>query len=348
MANIVWDLVDPAELTQYIRAYDNEVLRDDARIALDQILPNQDIDDLDFRVRRGALTDVDAAEYRAFDTPARMTGRPGTTRIQGELGPVSRQIPLGEEEALRQRALDRGVDDPIIDAIYADAERMVRSVQVRVELARGDVIDDGVITINEGGFNLTADWGRAAGMSVSAGTDWDDAANGTPITDLLTWSDAYYDQNGIEPAFFRVTREILGWLKLSQEVRDFAGPAFHSAPERVSLSLLTDVLAAQELPLPWMYQSKFRVDGVQTDVLNADKTYLLPPTSEPVGNTFYGPTAEGIKLAERGLIERQDVPGIVALATQNEHPVQTFTVATALALPVMPNPDLIMDATIDS
>src|SRR5690348_7627109 len=106
MANMLFDLVSPALLTQYSRAYDNEVLRPQARFVLGEFMPDIMIEDLDYRIRKDSLQDVDMAEYRAWDTPAKLTSRPGVSRISGELGPISRGILLGEEERLRQRMLE--------------------------------------------------------------------------------------------------------------------------------------------------------------------------------------------------------------------------------------------------
>src|SRR5688500_18683742 len=153
MANILCDLVDPAELTQYARQYDDEVLRN--RFRLDQLLPNRPVDDHEFRLRVGSFTDVDAAEYRAWDIQPAMTGRPGITRKRGELAPVSRQIPLLEEEGLRLRDLLAGSSDGRIRAIFDDVERRVRSVQARIELARGGVVPAGNLTEAETGTHVT-------------------------------------------------------------------------------------------------------------------------------------------------------------------------------------------------
>src|SRR4051794_14735442 len=104
MANLVLDLVEPQLLIDYVRAWDIEVLRPDAQLELARYLPDRLTEDLEFRIRKGALNDVDAAEYRSWDTPSPMTGRPGVSRISGSLGPISRAIPLGEEETLRMRS----------------------------------------------------------------------------------------------------------------------------------------------------------------------------------------------------------------------------------------------------
>lgn len=345
MANIVYDLVDPAELIQYVRQFDNEVLRNENQDSLEDILPNTPTDDLEFRVRKSARNLVDAAEYRAWDTPARMTGRPGVRYIRGSLGPVSRQIPLSEEEFLRVRALLRDNDDPIIDQIYEDSENMIRAVQDRVELARGDIINDGKLTIAENGLVLEANWGRDASMSVAAGTVWTTTATATPLTDLLAWVQAYRDLNGTDPGAILMSKVRIANLALNAEIREYAA-ANATTPTRVNRATIDAVLANEGLPPIRLYDRFARKDGAIARVLPQNKVFLIPPAGDNPGVTYYGPTAEAIKFAGRGIIDLQDAPGVVALVTETEHPVQTYTVGTAIAMPVMPNPDLILDATV--
>jgi hypothetical protein len=51
-------------------------------------------------------------------------------------------------------------------------------------------------------------------------------------------------------------------------------------------------------------------------------------------------------LAGKGYIVEEDMPGIVALNLRNENPVQTFTLATAVAVPVLPEPRLVICADV--
>ena len=345
MARIVYDLVDPAELIQYVRAFDNEVLRAENQQSLEDVLPNVETEDLEFRVRKSARNLVDTAEFRAWDTPARMTGRPGVKYIRGSLGPLSRQIPLSEEEFLRQRALARGNNDPIIDQIYEDSENMIRSVQDRIELARGDIINDGKLTIAENGLVLEANWGRAAAMSVSAAVVWTTVATATPLQDMLTWVQAYRDQNGSEPGSIVMPKSRIANLALNAEIREYAS-ANGTTPSRINRATLDDVLANEGLPPIRLYDRWVRVNGAKTTVLPANKVFLFPAAGDNPGVTYYGPTAEAIKFAGRGIIDQTDTPGVVALVTETEHPVQTYTVGTAISMPVMPNPDLILDAVV--
>lgn len=356
MPNLITDLVDPAELTEYARAYNDETLR--SRFVLEQILPNREIPDVEFRVRSGGLQDVDVAEYRAWDTQPPMTGRPGITRKRGEIPPVSRQIPLLEEESLRLRAMQQGNNNPIIDAIFDDVERMVRSVQARVELARGDVLTDGIVTINENGVNVSVDFGVPAGHKPTRATTlaWTtaNAATALPITDLLTWLDLYKTDTGVMPRGIMMGRGLFPALAVNNEVRAYAQAGASTAPARVNLATIGQIFADFGIP-PLMglgsdpsgdpfYDQSVRVNGVVTPVIPAGRVVFVPPADEPVGNTFYGITAEAVRLIERNLITAQAAPGIVALTLQNDNPVQTFTLATGIALPAIINPELIFTA----
>lgn len=344
MPSIIGDIVPPSTLINYVRAYDIEVLRPDAQFLLNTWLPDIVTDELEFRIRKGALNDVDTAEYRAWDTPAPMTGRPGVSRISGSLGPLSRQIPLGEEEFLRARVLLTGDQDPLVAAIYDDAERMIRSVMARIELARGDLIDDGKVTIAENGLTLTADFGRTGTHSVTAGTLWTNTAS-TILADLLAWTTTYVNDNGAMPATILMPRARISNIALNAEMRGYA--AMNGVtPARINAETIAAILGAEGLPPITIYDTQVRVNGTRTRVLPANKVYLMPDTTEPVGNTFFGVTAEALLLAQRGLIAASEAPGIVAVVTQTEHPVQTYTVGTAIALPAMPNPDLIIDAVV--
>jgi hypothetical protein len=342
---MVTDLVDPQELIDYVRAWDIEVLRPEAQLTLDEFLPNRLVDDLEFKIRKGALNDVDVAEYRAWDTQPRMTARPGTTYIEGSLGPVSRQIPLGEEESLRIRAMERQNNDPIVSAIFDDAERMVRSVQARIELARGDVINDGKVTISENGLQLEADFGRSGSATKTAANLWTDTSLGKPLTDLLTWQEDYINLNGVAPELVLMSRARLSNFALNTEMRQYASVG-GTTPNRINMETVAAIMAAEGLPAIQIYDTSVRVNGVSTRVLPQNKVFLMPPKSEPVGHTFYGITAEAIELRSRGLITQEAMPGVVAITLKNENPVQTFTLGTAIALPVTPNPNLIFDCTV--
>jgi len=339
---LIYDLIEPKVLLDYTRTWDNEVLKKDNQFALGAYFPDLMTEDLEFRIRKGSLNDVDIAEYRAFDTPARMTDRPGVSIMYGSLGPVSRQIPLGEEEMLRTKALDRNTNDPIIQAILDDAERMIRSVQARLELARGDILDDGVVTIDENGLSITADFQRPAALSKTASKVHSDPTADV-ITDLLAWQTAFQDENGEDPAEIIAPRATVGQWLLNEEVRTYGIGINGVQPQRVTRSDLDTILQAEGLPPIRYYDVTVRKDKVKTRVLPANKIYMVG--SGELGKTHYGVTAEALKLRSKGYITREQAPGVVAVVVESDHPVQTFTVGTALAMPSI-NPQKVLDAQV--
>jgi hypothetical protein len=68
-----------------------------------------------------------------------------------------------------------------------------------VELAWGDVLADGVLTINENGVQQQVDYGIPSANKVTAATLWSTTATPRPLTDLLAWYDQYVALNGIGP-----------------------------------------------------------------------------------------------------------------------------------------------------
>lgn len=354
MAQIIYDLADLGELTQYVRAYNDEQLRN--RFVLDQVLPNVQAPGIEADVRAGSLTMANAATFRAWDTQPGMAKRPGAERKRLELPPVSQQIPLTEEESLRLDAMERGSNDPLVRQIYDDVERMVTSVQARIEIARGQVLSTGVMTINENGINLSVDYGVPGSHKpvIAAGPlQWTvaNAATAKPITDLLAWTELYQTDTGTLPRGMLMSRARLAALAVNDEVRSFVQGGAATAPPRVNLATLNSALADEGIP-PLLslgadptgmngpfFDEVVRVDDVATKVIPEDKVVFVP--SDPAfGSTFYGLTAEATRLVERGLITRQEAPGLVAVVLQNDNPVQTFTLATAIALPVIVNPEL--------
>lgn len=348
-ARIIWDTVDPAQLTAYARAFNDEVLENE--FGLQAWLPNELNEDLEYRLQRGGRRDVDVAEYQAFDTQPRMTGRQGFGSIRGDLVPLSRQIPLLEEERIRLRILNRnggveGRNGALLNAMFNDVELMVRAVQARVELARGQVLSTGKFTLAENGLMMEADFGMKSSHKPVAGTVWSNPAADI-IGDLLAWTQLFVDDTGEEPGIIVANRTIFGHFYGNTAMRTaLAGPS-GTLPARLNNEMINALFAAYGLPPIMLYDTKVRVNGVQTRVIPVDRVLMLPaPGGSQVGSTQYGITAEAIEMAERGLILAQDMPGIVAIGLRNENPPQTFTLAKAIAVPALPAPDWVISADV--
>ncbi|MEU7972165.1 major capsid protein [Micromonospora sp. NPDC049089] len=337
------DYVTPAELTGYVRAaiadYDRNVF------SLARWLPRSEVDDLQYRFTRGGEGLIDAATFRAYDAESPIGSRPGVTRITGELPPISRKIRLGEYDRLRQRR-DNGA---IRNAILSDAARMARAVAARLELARGEALYRGQLSISENGVVATVDFGRAGGHTVAPGVLWSTVASATPLADLLSWRETYITANGVAPGAILMSTTVLGYLLRNAEIRALAATTA-GTPTIVSQTTVNAVFAAYGLPPIELYDAQVRVNGAATRVIPVDRVVLLPapgnpdaPESSELGATLHGTTAESLE-PEFGL--SGDEPGIVAGAYSTKDPVAVWTKAATIGLPVLANPDLTFAADV--
>lgn len=340
---LVLDLVDPQDLQGYTREIQLEEERN--RFVLAGVLPNVNIDEIEYRVTRGNMRDADAASVRAWDTESPIGSRQGLERIMGELPPISKKMRLGEEERLRKRALERGNNQGLIDALYDDAAQLARSVVARIEMFRGEALFNASISINENGVIQTVDFGRKAGHTVTAGTLWSNTGAATPVANLRSWIQTYIDSNGVAPAYILTSTAVISNLLLNAEIRSLAATAA-GTPGIVTIDTVNAVFTAFGIPPLVAYDVSTRVAGSSTRITPVNKIVLMPPAGEPLGSTFFATTAEALELTEARAINQDQAPGMVATIHKMDDPVSTWTKVAAISLPVLVNPDLTFTATV--
>lgn len=339
------DYIAPAELTGYVR----EALQDLQvnQFTLSQYLPNRVIDDLQYRFTAGGEGLVEAASYRAYDAESPIGSRPGITQVTGEIPPVSRKIRLGEYDRLRQRSAQQQIGQ----YIQSDAVRMTRAVAARVELARGDALANGTITMDENGVIATVDFGRDPSHTAApSGALWSDTATSEVLTDLVAWYDIYVATNGSPPGTILTSTTVSRLMQRNAEVIA-AVAGTQTGRTRVTAAELNDLLRSENLPPVDTYDARVTIGGASTRVIPDDRLLLLPPAGDPgnpestdLGATLYGTTAESL---EPGFgIEDGEEPGIVAGAYSTQDPVALWSKAAGISLPVMANPNLSFSATV--
>lgn len=334
---IIDDYITPQELTGYSRAASADF--DVNEFILTRWLPTQPIDDLAYRFERGGGGLVEAAVFRGYDTPTPFGARQGITRVSGELPPISRQLRLSEYDRIRLRAGNN--TDRLRNAIFNDADNLVRQISARMELARGEALYTGKVILNENGVQATVDFGRAAGHTVTAGTVWSNIA--APITtELRTWFDTYVATNGRPPgAILTSTSVKRNMQKNTSIINAIAGSA--AGRVMVNDAELNGYLESEGLPPVQTYDAQVSVGGVATRVIPADRLLFLPAPGEQLGATLSGITSEALE-PEYGL--EGDEAGIVAGTYKSVDPVAIFTKAAALKLPILGNADLTFAADV--
>lgn len=339
------DYFEPPVITGYTRTALLELPVNQFRLA--QWLPNRLIDDLVYRFNKGGDSLLSAAPFRAYDAESTIAGRPGVTRVSGELPPISRKIVLGEYDRLRRFA---NPDAGIQDAILSDANRVTRQIAARLELARGSALVNAALTLDENGVKASVDFGRDASMSATASTLWSLTGSADPIQDLTDWITTYVDLNGQPPGVLLTSTRIRGYLLRNSAIRALAGNML-GTPNQVSAETLNSILNAYDLPRLETYDVRYDVSGTATRVIADNLALLLPapvdvnnPEGTDLGATFFGTTAESLD-ASYGLATA-DAPGIVAGVYRSEDPIAIWTKAAAIALPVLANPNLSMKLTV--
>jgi hypothetical protein len=339
------DYYDPTDLTGYVRAalYSFAI----NRFILSGVLPDRPIDDLEYRFLAGGQGLADAASFRAYDAESQIGSRPGMIRKSGELPPVSRKLRLGEYDRLRQRT------DPqaqIALGIENDAARLALGIAARMELARGDALVNGSVTISENGIQAEIEFGRSSEAEVTAGILWTDTADADPISDLVAWCLAYVEMNGVDPGNVIFSRQVMANLSRTESLRRLVANVI-GEPAIVSQATVTQLFNAFGLPPFVTYDAQVNVGGVATRIIPPEVVLLVPPIvatddfeGTELGATFWGTTAESLE-PNYGLAE-EDRPGIVAGVYSDEDPVALWTKASAIGLPILANPNLAWVGTV--
>src|ERR1035437_2871888 len=339
---LIYDLANPQELLGFVRNIPF------SQFTLDQFLPVETLNDIEYRFTRSDLIDQEIAPYRAWDAEAAIGSRQGLSRIMGEIPPISKKIRLGEEQRLRLRSLQIGGDTTdLVNQIFDDSALMTRSVQGRIEVARGRALYDGKFVVNENGFVQTLDFEVPGGDRVVPGTLWSDTVNAKPVDDLRAWVDAYVAVNGFKPGYALGSTPIVTNLLKNAEIRTLSA-TIAGTPGLVTRSALDATLVEFELPPLVVYDAFVQSGGSRVRVVPSGHLVFLPPPDQGLGSTFMGITAEALELAGAGQITTQQAPGIISVVDKTFDPVSLWTKVAAVAIPVIANPRMLLISVVQA
>lgn len=290
---IIDDFLEPATLTGFVREVPGP-----AQLTLNRFLPDRQINDIEAALDSVTRTNR-SAKFRAYDAETPIGRRDVFESKRVKLPPLGQKLPIGEYERLTLERIRTGGDNRagIVNAIYDDAETNTRAIYNRMELARGDVLQDGKFTLTgENGLTIEADFGLDPTHVVNAAVLWSDSANASPLTDMRAWTSRYVADTGERPAYMIVSEAVYSSLLLSEEIRQL-GASLAGVPALMTDTQLTQVMGAFRLPQLVPYDTLLDVDGVTKRVLAQDKVILLPSDPQSLGFTAWGITAEALELA---------------------------------------------------
>lgn len=336
----IWtDLVDPAELTGYVR--ESLAAIEARKGSLARFLPNRVVNDIVVRFTAGQAGLIHEAAYRAYDAENKVGKRGGAKRVTIEIPAVGLEVPISEYDQLRNRGAG---NDEILEQVWVTADQVALAVSDRVERVRGAVLSTGVATISE--IAAADSFGRSASHTATASTLWT-AAGADPIADLQTWIDVYEATNGTTPGAIVTSRKV---FRLLQSNEKLATQLNNGATRAATAEQVHQVIEGAGLPPIEIYSRRVLVGGVLTPVLNVNEVLLLPaPVDEDdfagsqLGATFWGRTLT----ASDPDYQLEEAPGIVASVHRAQKPpLIAEVVADAIALPVLANADLSFKATV--
>lgn len=325
------DVVDPAELTGYVRAGVEDYPQNQATLA--RFLPNDEVDDIVARITTDARNNGNVAQYRSYDAETPIGDRTGGSRKTIDLPPLGKKVRVSEYDQLRARNAD--APDAVRNAVEREALRQARSIVDRLELARGQAIVTGKVTIAENGFITEADFGRNPAHVVTAATSW--STSTTWAAELESWQATYLANTGENPGATLISRRILSTLR-----GKLVGPG--ATVNQVGNEAVQNVFDDLGLGQIFVYDRSVRVGGAMTRVIPDDRLVLLPAPGDPndadattLGATVLGRTLESME-PEYG-IPAVEQPGIVAGVYRTDDPIAAWVKATAIALVTLANPD---------
>ncbi|RTL65911.1 MAG: phage capsid protein [Pseudonocardiaceae bacterium] len=336
------DYVTPAELTGYARGALAD--RPENQFQLLDVFPAENVPDLNYRFNRGTDAGLlQAAAFRAFDAEPGFGKRDGLSRVTGELPAIGQQYTLGEYDQLKLR----NAEQEVRDLLLRDAVRIARQIETRFEIARGQALVEGKVTIAENDVYAEVDFGRSSSHSVAPSTLWSVHATATPLDDLQSWRDTYVATNGAAPGRILTSTAVRNHLLRCTQIIEMIYPlAASGSVGQVTVTMLNQLLSDFDLPAIEVYDAQVKTStGTTQRVIAADKLIFLPPAGMPLGATLWGLTLEAQE-PEYG-IGAADQPGIVVGAfKQKTTPITVFTVGSAIGLPIMANPDATLVADV--
>lgn len=336
--------VEPDALTTFVREVPVA-----SSLELSQLFPTRNVPSNEVDFAEIVKTNR-TARYRSFDGRIHVSARNTGSESRVRLLPLSSSLGVGEYERLQLEFARTGGtrQEALAQAIYNDGEQLTREVQNRLEQAWGDVLTDGKLTINEGGYSGEADFGVPANQIVTAGTVWTTTATATALTDLVTWCDAYVANNGVRPATMKTSLRVQRLMQRNAEIINAVSGAA-AGRTRVTLAELQALLESEGLPtLASPYDGQVNVDGTDTRVIPDDKIVFLPQNVGDLGYTAWGVTATALELVNdnRSSMSFEDAAGIVGVVIKDGPPFRQFTYVDAVAMPILQQSRLLMVADV--
>lgn len=326
------ELFNTKELLNYYR-----VKKQPAMLG-DTLFPARKIQDIKFDMITGANGLPVSASIHAFDTETELASREVLQKGAAELALIKRKISIGEREiiAINNPRMD-SEQKALVMELFKDGDKMVESVQTRIEAMRMELLSSGEININENNVAVKLDY--KVPSSNKKRFNWSDPKTANPLEDIKTLADAVEDASGTKPTRILTSSKVLNKILACESVKKaIFGVNFDKIATRKDLNSL---LESMELPQVAVYNAKYKVqnaNGKYTTKRYFPENILSMFAENALGETIYGLTAEEIELLGSNKMEEAKMVGNIFVGVEKEgDPVRRYTKAVATALPTLEN-----------
>jgi hypothetical protein len=316
--------------------------------ALTALFPRRDVtgDELDFT--QITLTNR-IVKFRPWDGSFKPVPRDTGLEKRVKMPALGGFLEVGEYERRQIEFANTGgtLTRALVDAVYNDLANLTRYAYNRIELAWGDLLTDGILTLNEGGINQTIDYGLAGGQNVTPAILWSSPATAVPLTNLIAWNAVYAAANGGQGfGRFLTTTEVVNYLisntQLINAIRGSAAGVTMVSIDEINRLFQGFGLPTLEVPSlsaqngGSLYNSSMDVDGVTTRVLAANKFIGLPADLGTLGVTAWGTPTTSMDLAAAKNVQVQVAPGLVGiLDRESDPPYRKRTYVDGVGMPAL-------------
>lgn len=295
------------------------------------LFPSEKQNSLDVTYIKGNSGSPVSASVHALDTEAEIASREGFDTVSQRVAMIKRKIAVNEELQMRLNEVKDSSPSyqNIVRQLYNDVDKMVISVQTRIERMRYEALSTGKITVDENNAKFVIDYGVED--SQKATSLWTEPT-ANPVEDLEKWMQAMADK-GVTPTRALTSRKVLSALSRNTTLQKY----IFGNERLVSQGDINNFLQAQGLPVIATEDRTFRVqnaDGTYTTQRYLADNKIILLGDGPVGRTVYAPTPEEIRLINDPSIDFRSIGNIVAMVyNETVDPVATYTKAVAMALP---------------
>lgn len=281
------------------------------------------------------------AMVHAYDTEAHIASRVPFERVSVEELLIKEKINLTEEVARLTGGMAMDMDSTR-NYVFDDIARMAEMVVTRAEMAKVDAIAKGKAVIQENGLDFVVDYDVPDENRVSG--DWSDATADV-LGDVNDWVDTA-EKNGSTPNIAITSKAIVQKIKANQTIQKaiFGTSGVGILPtmaqinalffDQFGITIVTDtdkygVLKTNEKGEPYVEQRNFFPDeAFVVTATGADGT---------LGTGLWGVTPE--EREQGGAFDSKRQSQFVTVTTwDTPDPVATWTKASGLFVPVLPNP----------